>query len=179
MENYRTVSTSLYSIVAGSEQMVDFITIQSINLDRLPYGPFYQASSSVINTVRTIALKPHPYAGYAKALYYALTGEVISSEFPSIGGHVQPRSSVNSFNSAKQDVKVYPNPFTDNLSVNIQGYKDVSVEVIDFLGRSVFKAKNNQSVINIPTNTWQQGFYVIKIRSNEEEVFTDKILHIH
>lgn len=177
--NLDAARSYLNSIVTESEQMADFISIQNINLDRLPYGPFYQASSNVINTVRTIAHKPHPYTGYAKALYYALTGEVISSEFPSIGGHVQPRSRENSFNPAKRDVKVFPNPFTDNLSVNIQGYKDVSVEVTDFLGRSVFKTKTNQSVINISTITWQQGFYVIKIRNNDEEVFTDKILHIY
>lgn len=177
--NLNAARTYLNSIVPESEQMADFITIQNINLDRLPYGPFYETSGSVINTVRTIALKSHPYAGYGKALYYALTGEMISSKLPSIGGHVRPRSNENSFNTNIQEIKIFPNPFTDNLSVSIQGYKDVSIEVFDFLGRNVFNTKSNQLLINIPTSTWQQGFYTIKIHSAGEVVFTDKILHIN
>lgn len=169
----------LNAIVSESEQMQDFVTIQHINLDRLPYGPYYEGAGEEINTVKAIALKTHPYAGYAKALYYALTGEVISSEIPDIGGHIQPRSITGKIQSSKEELKVYPNPFSNDLNIEITGYDEVSINITDFFGRTVYTTNTDQSALNITTDTWHQGMYLIRIESNGEIVLTDKILLVH
>lgn len=168
----------LNSIRSESEQLSDFITIQTINLDRLPYGPFYETSDTEINTVRSIALKSHPYAAYGKALHYALTGEVISSEMPDMEGEtIQPRSILN--NTSTQVLRAYPNPFSDNLSIELNGYENVKIDIVDFYGRVVFSSATDQTSWDIPTSTWNQGLYWVIIESEGEVVLTDKIFLIN
>jgi hypothetical protein len=170
--------TYLNSISSESEQMQDFITIQNINLDRLPYGPFYEAASNEIGTVRAIALKSHPYAAYGKALYYVLTGEVISSTIPDLGrDEIQPRSISSS--NQMESLKLYPNPFSDVLYIEISGYEYVNISVSDFFGRTIFTDTSEQTSLSIPTETWNQGMYIVTIKSEGEIVLTDKILLVH
>lgn len=168
----------LNTIESQSEHMTDFVAIQEINLDRLPFGPFYSASSEEINLVRTIAMKSHPYASYGKALYYALTGEVISSQIPDLGqGEAQPRSIFSTNNNA--EIKVYPNPFSSVLNVEMDGYENTTISISDFFGKTIFSAIFDQSNLTIPTNNWNQGVYLITIKSEGEIVLTDKILLVH
>lgn len=169
----------LNSISTENEQMQDFVTIQHINLDRIPYGPYYEVSGTEINTVLAIALKSHPYAGYAKALYYSLTGEVINSEIPEIRGHIHSRNSTDKIQSSIGEFKVYPNPFSSDLNIDVIGYDEVSIFIMDFFGRTVYTTNTNQSVLNINTDTWHQGMYLIRIESNGEIVHTNKILLVH
>lgn len=163
---------------AESEQLADFVIIQNINLDRLPYGPFYEASTAELNTVLTIAHKSHPYSAYAKSLYYVLTGEVLSSEIPEIlRDEIQPRSI--SKNTSTQELKVYPNPFSDVLNIEVNGYEKVKISVTDFFGRIVYSNYSDQSIISIPTENRNQGIYLITIKSEGEIILTDKILLVH
>lgn len=165
----------LNSIRNSSTQMADFITIQNINLDRLPYGPYYKSSASEINTVRLIALKNHPYAAYGKALYYALTGEVISSELPDISrGTIKPRGNLNNTST-----KIYPNPFTDNLNIETSGYNNVDILITDFYGRSVFSKTIDSNNINIATHDWSQGIYFITLTNENEVIRIEKVILIH
>jgi len=180
MENDLTSArTYLNSILTESEQMSDFVIVQNINLDRLPYGPFYEASDTEINTVIEIAQKNHSYAAYAKALYYVLTGEVISSEIPDIGGLIQPRSISGNTDNDKKELKVYPNPFSEFLNVEVKGYENVDIAITDVYGRVVYSESTDQSVFNISIDTWNQGMYLIVIKSDNEVILIDKILLIH
>ena len=170
----------LKSIPVRSKEMSDFVTIQNINLERLPFGPFYKTSSDEINSVKNIALKSHPYAAYAKALYFSLTGEVISSEIPDIRASAQTQKRTSNTESSNTELRVYPNPFSENLYVEISGFEVVNVEITDIFGRSVFSKNTDQPVLNIPTDTWSnQGFYFITIRNKGEVVFTDKLFLAH
>lgn len=167
-ENY------LKSIKPRSEQMHDFIEIQHINLKRLPYGPLYKATVYELDAVNTIAHKLHPYAAYGKALYYALTGEVISSKLPDIG----KKKLQTSRNANLSKVKVYPNPFGNFLNLDLKGYEKIQIEITDFFGRIVYDSQSNQTNYHINTENWDQGMYFIKIKSNNKLVYYDKLVLI-
>lgn len=174
------LSAKLYldSINSDSEDLMDFIILQNINLNRLPFGPFYEVSNSEINIVKAIALKSHPYSAYGKALYYALTGEVISSQIPDIGSASMQLSS-NIISEHTESLKIYPNPFSTVINVEMKGYEELNIEVIDILGRRVYLNASKQEKLEIPTNNWNQGLYFITIKSDGKIVGSEKLILGH
>lgn len=174
-DDLNSARTYLNSIVSGSEEMNDFITIQNINLDRLPYGPFYQVTDSVVNTIENIALKNHSYAGFAKALYYVLTGEVISSDIPDV--LINMAESRREFKKLNQleELKIYPNPFSDNLFIETNGNDDFQIEVFNVKGEQIH---NPSQIVNsrISTSSWDPGFYIINIIIKGEVVLSKKMI---
>ncbi|MBK7694768.1 MAG: hypothetical protein IPI30_10730 [Saprospiraceae bacterium] len=124
------------------EAMQDFKSIQFINLARLPLGPFYEASSEEINTVQVIANKNHFTSAYAKALLYSLTGEVVSSELPeetTFG--ISPRANISGKTTPK--LSYSPNPFSNELIVEIIGESSVNFSIKDFMNNEVFYSKQS------------------------------------
>ena len=165
----------LQSLGSTSEPLGDFRIIQQINLNRLPYGPFYQASSEELSTVLAIAQKTHPYAGYAKALYYHLTGELLQSDLPAFFDfHSNPRSE------RKKEISTsfFPNPFTNQLTINYNEEKEGTIVVTDLLGKSIFQGTISQDM-TISANEWKQGIYIITILSNNEVLVQEKIILIN
>ena len=84
-------------------------------------------------------------------------------------------------NSAILNVKVYPNPTTDLLTVSIHDSKlsQVIIEVSDINGRLVSYGKyagitNN---IGINTNSWERGSYFLNLKSSQDLILgTYKII---
>jgi hypothetical protein len=176
--NLQAAQQYLNSIVSNSIELSDFIAVQNINLMRLPYGPLYEATNAQINLVRSIALKSHVYAGYAKALYYELTGEVINSEIPElIRDQMTPRSTKE--RDVFKEIKIFPNPASDVLNIYIEGYKEVHVQIFDTFGKLINASKTGESNLMIPTGAWNQGMYIVRISSEGEVVKTEKIFIIH
>jgi hypothetical protein len=173
--NLSAARTNLNSISAATESMTDFKTIQNINLDRLPYGPYYVASNGEKNTVRNIALKSHPNAAYAKALYYALTEEVISSQLPeALRNQSGPRSRIEDINS----VIVYPNPFHNLLNLQLQGMREAEVNIYDIFGKKVYSKIQDSDLLSISTDTWQKGLFIVIVKDQYNRVFTNKVMLI-
>ena len=69
-----------------------------------------------------------------------------------------------------QKIKVYPNPATSDLTIEIPQYADGTsrdnregVEIINAIGQVVFKEKTtSKNEVHIDINTWQSGVYFIK-----------------
>jgi hypothetical protein len=174
--NLSTASSYLNSMSVTSEEMIDFKTIQNINLSRLPFGPFYQASTSTLNTVRAIALKSHPNAAYAKALYYVLTEEVITSQLPEmLRNQAGPRSRIDESSS----LNVYPNPFQNLLNLQLVGMKDAEINIYDLFGKKVYSKIQDSDLISIQTETWQKGMFIVMVKSKDSKVFTQKVMLIN
>jgi hypothetical protein len=173
--NLQGASSYLQSLGNTSEALGDFKTIQQINLNRLPYGPFYQGSNSEKSTVLAIAQKKHPYAGYAKALYYHLTGELLQSDLPDIfDTHSTPRSS------RKKEItaSIYPNPFTNQFTVKYNDEKEGLITISDLLGRNIYSSTISSDLI-VSANGWQEGMYIVTIQSGKIILVQEKIILIH
>jgi hypothetical protein len=77
--------------------------------------------------------------------------------------------------------KVFPNPFGDNLNIEISTAKKtgITIELMDILGRQVYQSneKNTEGVFNLPISTkdFPTGTYFLKI-SDGQVVVQQKIV---
>lgn len=167
--------TFLNQIEANSESMQDFKTIQNINLNRLPYGPFYQADTIELNTIRQIALKTHPNATFAKSLYYALSGEVLSSPIPNFSSHGLNQHTKSS-KVEKELITCVPNPFNQELRIEINGIANFDILIQDINRRTIYTNKVKSNLIIINTKNWQSGFYILHASKNNDIIATKKLI---
>lgn len=70
------------------------------------------------------------------------------------------------------EVSVYPNPFSDNITISYRGLRDrsVSVELTDVLGKSIFSEKvkissGNAFSINTDNYNLTKGVYILKVNN--------------
>lgn len=77
------------------------------------------------------------------------------------------------------DINVFPNPASDNISIKINMSIDESAkaQVIDMLGQVVYSAKlnNTDNLLKISTRTWNSGLYFVSIQSGDQ-IITKKVL---
>lgn len=167
----------LKNIYMPSEELYDFIEVQLINLDRLPYGPFYDPSPGELSKIKFIANKDHSYAAYAKALYYTFTGEIISSKIPNlkIGKYYKPTEK--KIFSEEFD-RVYPNPFLSDLSFDIDIGKISSIRIIGVSGEVMLSRDNLSSRFSVPTIDWPKGVYFIEMSNNGSIMSRKKIIKL-
>ncbi len=68
---------------------------------------------------------------------------------------------------ANSSINIYPNPASDNITVELSNYQDASVEITNLQGQTIYRnllqAKTNQ----LNTNNIPSGVYVLKVNSKE------------
>ncbi|MBX7163179.1 MAG: T9SS type A sorting domain-containing protein [Saprospiraceae bacterium] len=159
------------------ETMQDFRTIQYINLDRLLHGPYFEASPEVKSIVLTIANKNHFTAAYAKALYYSLTGEVISSQIPVLfANSLNPRNRIEQLHS--EYLKCSPNPFNNELLLEIKGIKDGEITIFGIMENKVYSNKVREGNLKINSSEWNSGIYFIRLQSENKVMDTKMVVRV-
>ena len=73
------------------------------------------------------------------------------------------------------DVKVYPNPANEYLTIETKGYKIDKVEILNLLGQTIYISAVNDSVIKINTTDILNGTYFVKIYVGKNNSITKKI----
>lgn len=78
----------------------------------------------------------------------------------------------------KNDIKIYPNPANDKITIdystlgNVTGYQ---IKIFNVLGQQVFDATMNQQQYIVPLNTWgRQGVYFVKIYDGSNKLLDTK-----
>lgn len=166
----------LNSITTNQEDMLDFIDIQNINLDRIPLGPFYQPSTSELLKVETIALKTHRYSGYAKALHYIFTNEVILSSMPDIQESETRRGK--SLEHENGNGFVYPNPFDNILMMTMDNDCTKDVRIFNINGNIVYQNSTESSELLIKTSNLVPGLYTLVVNCNNELEYSEIFLKV-
>ncbi|PCI92998.1 MAG: hypothetical protein COB15_17065 [Flavobacteriales bacterium] len=74
-------------------------------------------------------------------------------------------------------LSIYPNPTEDNITVDLGKNKieNTTIEVLNILGKSIYKRNATQQQNNINLNEFSNGIYFVKI-ANSNEVVTHKIV---
>ena len=73
--------------------------------------------------------------------------------------------------------KIYPNPATNELFIDIGSYELTKVEIIDVLGRVfIIKQLNEETIQSILINELPEGFYFARLYCKEGDAFTFKFL---
>lgn len=66
---------------------------------------------------------------------------------------------------SENNVKTYPNPFTDKLTLN--GITESSnIQVSDIYGKVIWQKNDTNSTIDIDSHSWSNGIYMIRINNN-------------
>jgi|GEM_PF-2698137 len=83
-------------------------------------------------------------------------------------------------NSNGNNLNVYPNPFTNNISIQMPSNtaKSVDVEIVDITGKIIYSENvltNSLNEVNVNTNALTKGIYILKVL-NDNQVFTKKII---
>lgn len=79
-------------------------------------------------------------------------------------------------------VNVYPNPTRDNLNIkiDIENDKQIIIKIFDTAGREIFstnrKVKNGENDLEINTNNFSRGIYIINIFEHEELLFSRNVI---
>lgn len=76
------------------------------------------------------------------------------------------------------EVAVFPNPTNGELNIKLGGkYNQVSVEVINILGQSIYKSNySSSSHIKLSLNNAQSGLYILNIKADESVNISKKII---
>jgi bilirubin oxidase len=82
---------------------------------------------------------------------------------------VMPTSvGVNEISSQNTNVKAYPNPAKDNISIaiptSIQNYQ---LSVKNIVGQTIYSVNANQEKQEINTSSWPRGMYFVEVLNND------------
>ncbi len=170
--DYPLASNLLDNLSDNSEEAIDFVKIQRINIQRLVLSSAFTLSAIDKNTLLNITTKNHPMAGYARGLYYILTGEVI---LPSIIRHQAPENRERSDDFLFVDV--HPNPILDKINIEISDAKTQYTSTIyDIYGRVIDESSKQMGNHTIECGDWSHGVYIISIDSGNKNIKTLKMV---
>lgn len=89
--------------------------------------------------------------------------------FIRIYGVINSNNQLNVNELTELSSSVYPNPFNDNLTIEMEEVNDYSVSIIDMTGREVltqkFEVTSNLSIANV--NTLKAGEYFLQVSSDK------------
>jgi len=116
-----------------------------------------------------------------KHLWYDKTGYMYSviGETTKIYRSENLITGINHFESASYYFSVFPNPFTDKLTIN-SNVKRHSIDyfkiiIYDISGNCIYEIKTSGENINIDTSLWAQGVYFVLVE-NSDNLNSYKIL---
>ena len=75
-----------------------------------------------------------------------------------------------------EQIKVYPNPANDILTLNIGDLKNIQLELFDISGRKLFLQTVNTNQENIDVSSLAYGVYICTITSNNQIVKREKVI---
>ena len=64
-----------------------------------------------------------------------------------------------------EQVRISPNPFTEQLRMNFFGPPGTPYTIVDMLGKKVFSSRTDSEVI-IPVSSWIPGMYILLVEGN-------------
>ena len=73
--------------------------------------------------------------------------------------------------SALQPAEVYPNPFSESVTIQLTGnITNMQMELVDLFGRKLMEGKITTNTTTISTATLAQGVYLLRLYSNGQWV---------
>lgn len=72
----------------------------------------------------------------------------------------------------KLDLKFFPNPTTDNLTLNLNDLEDVSIKIFNVNGELVYNVNRIQEEVYSFDFKFPSGVYIIEVETNKERGYS-------
>jgi hypothetical protein len=137
------------------------------------WAPQFQGSYNDLTAADPSAvLTQYPFQGQTATVIDSVSFLGSKGLVPAITLHTAPITSINSVKGNAPEVKMYPNPTSGDLNVEVLTKGKVSgvtLTVIDGIGRVVDKiTSNSNQVISFDTRKYQSGNYFLMIRTSDD-----------
>lgn len=91
--------------------------------------------------------------------------------------YVQAKEFDDIKSSPNQEMKLYPNPVTDNQFTISSEIELVEIKVINVLGQQVYQQKVfNEKTYRVQLETNEKGLYLVQIRTSDNHEITKRVL---
>jgi Secretion system C-terminal sorting domain/Subtilase family/Periplasmic copper-binding protein (NosD) len=168
-ESYDSARLYLNSLMPVGEEQLDYLLVQNINLDRLTDREYNLNSVDSVQ-LYSIGKKPYPLTGYARALYFVLTGEKLVLDLNEEEKSVPALTQVPVNNTTELQVLTYPNPTNGNfvLEASRAFEKEMTISVMDIQGRVVMTSflRLGDTKATIDMTNLTGGLYVVTLTDN-------------
>jgi len=74
------------------------------------------------------------------------------------------------------EASLFPNPFEDELLVNIRLDADIEMRVYTAIGQLIYSVKPQTEEMSIQTTDWQTGIYFVSFSANGKRLFSEKVV---
>lgn len=169
-------------MMATTSEQIDFKLVQEINIDfrQNMYG--YTLSNVDQSSLLSIGNETSPLSGYARGLYYTITGIRIPTNPIQSGNNPTPRNSSTSLDEV--NIRAYPNPVQNNqYFIAFDGNKTAdaifNIRVINQHGEVLIDQKSDGSkTITLDVSGFSSGVYFLNINNQKNQLFRDKFVVI-
>ena len=88
-------------------------------------------------------------------------------------------TGINQIFRNSEEVKVYPSPFVERITVELatKEARQYHVSVSDITGKNKYRQSFNQKALNIPTEQWASGLYMITVFNDAGQIiYIEKLI---
>lgn len=158
----------------------EFVIAQKIYLDFLHDGPNYILSAKDREILENIGIAQNELSGYARSIYYQLTGSRIHITIPHL--EINKEKLAAQKNTKFYDISIYPNPAESDI-INISlpynyGDSNPELRLNDITGKSVLRKFAVAGENQIDISELSSGIYIISISNASGNIFTGRIIKI-
>jgi hypothetical protein len=178
-ELYTDALQYLNTFPGSTNDVIDFITVQNINLAFLQNRENFFLSSNDESNLLFIGNKTTSTSGFARSLYLKLTGNEIPITFIYSGNNPDPRSVMKTEDNLR--ISSHPNPAQNDMyNVVITGeevFKNYEIHIFDVQGKLVLRQPagiNTNSTIDLTGVS--HGFYFVQVKESGRTLFTNKFI---
>lgn len=175
-----TLMDSLYSSVV-SLCTIDYSNISSVTIDNykiisnaitITWAIVYDNKTIYIdNTYETVDSSGFYYVALQLYCPYKTTSQYLTAyDRLFINASYDNLEEISSFIPL-----IYPNPFTNQITVSLNNNQVSEVSITDITGREIYTKKFNEKLINIDMNSISSGQYLITVKNNSS-IITKKMI---
>jgi hypothetical protein len=165
----------------GGADARDFLNTQLINMDYIQNRGIYQLSETTRTELMQLGNKTTPVSGFARSLYYKLTGEKLPITFIHSEQKLEPRSIPKKH--SKSNIVTYPNPVQGNVyHIDISEPNNnaiYQVKMYNLQGVLLQKSEiKGNGLHDLDISTINAGMYLLSVESSGINVYKTKFVKI-
>lgn len=136
----------------------------------------YVLSTTNNSLIYNAGLRKHPLAGFARTVYYTITGQKIPVTLTHLGGNPTIRAK----EVVKPDISIFPNP-TENGVFNIKLASftegdEIVILVYNMYGQVIQSNPLTQKQTQIEIPNAPSGLYLVQIMVNNNKTYSGKLI---